>query len=342
MISNSSNTNLLIKQESEPDLKKGIDPCKRPIELLLRNGIILLDKPKGPTCNEIDILLKKMLNLDKVGHAGTLDPNVSGVLPILLSNSTKVVQALQGMDKEYITILELHSDRKPEEIKKAVYSFKGKIQQLPPVKSAVKRQLREREIYDIEILEIKGRHVLFRALVEAGTYIRTLCTAIGERLNTKAHMHSLRRIRSGPFKEDRLSNLHDIKDAIELYKKDKDETEIRKHIFPVEKGIEHLKMIIIKDSAIPSILNGAPLHIQGISQYSKKIKKKELVAILSLRNQLIGLAESQMKTDRIRTSTKGIATKTKRIVMDTDTYPKNWKTIKEKETNDNQSDANAC
>ena len=338
MIFNTSNTDLLIKHKSEPDLNKGINPHKRPIEHLLKNGIIFLDKPKGPTCNEVDIMLKRMLNLDKVGHAGTLDPNVSGVLPILLSNSTKILQALQGMDKEYITILELHSDKKPEEIKKAVNSFKGKIQQMPPVKSAVKRQLREREIYNIEVLEIKDRHVLFRAHVEAGTYIRTLCTAIGEKLNTKAHMHSLRRIRSGPFKEDKLSNLHDIKDAIELYKKDKDETEIRKHIFPIEKGIEHLKKIIVKDSAISSLLNGAPLHVQGISQYSKKIKKKELVAVLSLRTQLIGLAECQMKTDRIRTSSKGIAAKTKRIIMENDTYPKNWKTIKEKETNDNHGE----
>ena len=324
-----SGDDLLTKHEQQTDHILGHDPQNRPIKELLENGLILLDKPKGPTCNEIDTIIKNMLNLNKAGHSGTLDPNVSGVLPILLSNATKIAPALQKQDKEYVTILELHSDLDHKTIKDTIYSFIGDIEQMPPVKSAVKRQLRSRNISNIEILEIKDRHVLFTTNVEAGTYIRTLCNDIGKKLKTKAHMHSLRRTRSGPFTEQNLSTLHDIKDAIELYKEKGDESELRKHIYPVEKGTQHLKKIIVKDSCIASLLHGAPLHIQGISKYSKKIKKKTLVAILSQGGELIAISESQLKTDDIRTRNKGIAVKTKRIIMSQDTYPINWKTTEE-------------
>jgi H/ACA ribonucleoprotein complex subunit 4 len=323
-------TNLLIKTESPTDSQYGQIPEKRSIEDHIQNGIILLDKPKGPTCNEIDIILKKMFNLNKVGHGGTLDPNVTGVLPILLSNSTKILKALQGLDKEYVCILELHSKINPDLIKKTIKTFIGTNTQMPPKRSAVKRQLREREIYNIEILEIKDRHVLFKTKVQAGTYIRTLCVDIGKKLGTKAHMHSLRRIKSGPFDESNLSTLHDIKDAIEQYKEKNNETELKKHIYPIEIGTNHLKKIIIKDTAISSIINGSPLHIQGISKYSKKIKKNEQIVIYSLKNELIALATAKLKTDKIRTQNKGICATINRVIMPKNIYPNSWQENKQK------------
>ncbi|HJX51057.1 MAG TPA: RNA-guided pseudouridylation complex pseudouridine synthase subunit Cbf5, partial [Candidatus Nanoarchaeia archaeon] len=126
-----------------------IDKIKesKTIKELLEFGIINLDKSSGPTSFDVSHLIKKRLNLNKTSHFGTLDPKVTGVLPVALNRACKLTGFFLGEDKEYVGIMRIHEDISIEAIKKAIEEkFTGKILQTPPVKSRVKRQEREREI----------------------------------------------------------------------------------------------------------------------------------------------------------------------------------------------------
>ena len=199
-----------IKHPAETNPQMGKSPDKRSVQELIDFGLIVLDKPAGPTSHQASDFVQKILGIEKAGHGGSLDPNVTGVLPITLSNATRLSQVFLKGGKEYIGIMHIHKDIDDASIRKVQQSFIGKIMQLPPVRSAVKRQLREREIYTFDILEITGKDVLFRVSCEAGTYIRKLCTDFGDALKTGAHMLELRRTRASHLKEDLCVPLHYI------------------------------------------------------------------------------------------------------------------------------------
>ena len=163
---------ILLKKEAQTSDKFGFYPENRTVEELMQFGVINIDKPAGPTSHQVSAYLQKILNLDKAGHSGTLDPNVTGVLPITLNKSTKIVQTLLKAGKEYICLMHLHRPVEEFELYKVFEKFTGKIKQLPPIKSAVKRQIRERRIYYIELLDIIEQDVLFKVGCQAGTYIR--------------------------------------------------------------------------------------------------------------------------------------------------------------------------
>ncbi|MEM7820190.1 MAG: RNA-guided pseudouridylation complex pseudouridine synthase subunit Cbf5, partial [Candidatus Aenigmatarchaeota archaeon] len=193
-------------------------PGARPIMEHIRNGIIILDKPPGPTSHQVDTWIKQILGINKCSHGGTLDPRVSGVLVIALENSTKLMPVLLSSPKEYVALMHVHKDVPEHEIRNALNEFVGKIRQIPPQKAAVARRERLREIYFLEVIEIAGRDVIFRVGCEAGTYIRKLIDDIGKRLGAGAHMQELRRVRSGPFTEDRAVRLHELVDAVAALK----------------------------------------------------------------------------------------------------------------------------
>ncbi|MEX2060535.1 MAG: RNA-guided pseudouridylation complex pseudouridine synthase subunit Cbf5, partial [Nitrosopumilaceae archaeon] len=168
---------------------------KRSLEQLLKYGFILLDKPPGPTSHETVAWLKRILKIPKAGHSGTLDPQVSGVLPMGLGDGTKALEVLLYGPKEYHALGRLHSLPSKEKLNKVLEEFKGEIYQKPPQRSAVLRQTRTRTIYELELLEQKERLLLLRILCEAGTYIRKLIYDIGEILGPGATMIELRRTR---------------------------------------------------------------------------------------------------------------------------------------------------
>ena len=146
---------VLVKKETETDWNYGSDPNKRDIKELINYGIINLNKPSGPTSHQVSDYVQKILGIKKSGHSGTLDPKVTGVLPIALGKATRIVQALLKLGKEYVCLMYLHRPVSEKDIRENVKKFIGKINQLPPIKSAVKRRLRTREIYSFDVLEIE-------------------------------------------------------------------------------------------------------------------------------------------------------------------------------------------
>ncbi|MGC8543382.1 MAG: RNA-guided pseudouridylation complex pseudouridine synthase subunit Cbf5 [Vulcanisaeta sp.] len=303
----------------------GIPPEKRSMELYLKYGFVIIDKPRAPTSHEVAAWVKKMLGLDRAGHSGTLDPRVSGVLPIALGESTKAMPAINTLDKEYVMVMKLHGDVDDERLKAVLKEFTGAIYQRPPLRSAVKRQLRIKHVYELELLERDGRYVLVRMNVESGTYARKLAYDIGEVLGVGANMRELRRTRVGCFTEDEAVTLQDLRDAYILYKEYGVEDLLRTYVKPVEYMVKHLPKVWIRDSAVDAICHGAALAVPGIVKLTSNIKKGSLTAIMTLKNELVALGYAEMSSDDIMKAQRGIAVKTTRVIMRKNTYPPMWK-----------------
>lgn len=232
-----------------------------------------------------------------------------------MDNACKVIAALQGLDKEYKGEMLLHKDASLKDVKKIASSFIGKIRQTPPVRSAVSRREREREIYDFKITGKKGRVISFHVACQAGTYIRLLCHELGQRLGTGAHMTLLRRTRVGPFTEKSIVKKEELEEIAE-----KNQDKLANIVLPVEAAVEHLKHIIIKDSAVSAVVNGSPLYTAGISRVEKGIRPDEKMAILTLKGELVALATSKMTSGQMLRH--GKAAKTDRVIMGKGVYPK--------------------
>jgi len=300
---------------------------KRTIEQLLNYGIILLDKPPGPTSHETVAWTKRILKLPKIGHSGTLDPQVSGVLPLGLGEATKALGVLLYGPKEYHALGRVHSLPSKEKLEEVMDLFRGEIFQKPPQRSAVVRQTRTRTIYEFELLEQKERLLLTRILCESGTYIRKLYYDLGEILGPGATMIELRRTRVDQFREtDGLVTLHELANAFAIWEETKDASKLMKMIKPVEYAFSELKSVVIRDSAVDAMCHGAQLAIPGILQISSNLKKGDIVAIYTQKGEAVALAESVMSEEEIRDATKGYAFQTKRIIMAPKTYPKKWRT----------------
>ncbi len=309
----------LTKSEEETNEKFGKRPEDRSIEEQIKNSVIIVDKNSGPTSHQISLWAKEILGLNKTGHSGTLDPAVTGVLPVALENATKAMPVLSGLDKEYVGVMHLHHDVSEEVLKNSVASFIGKIKQTPPVKSAVARREREREIYYFDIVEIGDRDVLFKVGCEAGTYIRKLVHDIGQNLGVGAHMTELRRTKVGGFAEKNAVSLTEMKDAYEFWKAG-DETKLKKILIPIEFAIDHVKKIFVKDSAIGQIANGAPVYPNGITRIQEGIEAGETIAVFSLKNELVALGITKMTSEEMLNRKKGVAVRTDRVFIGKDIY----------------------
>ena len=325
--------NLVKINEDITNPEYGVYYDKRSIELLLEYGLILMDKPPGPTSHEVVAWTKRILEIPKIGHSGTLDPQVSGVLPLGLGEGTKALGVLLLGPKEYQALGRFHSLPSKEKLEQTLDLFRGEIFQKPPQRSAVVRQTRTRTIYELELLEQKERLVLLRILCEAGTYIRKLYYDMGEILGPGGSMIELRRSRVHQFSEDTLVTMHQLADAYATWKESGNGSKLSKMILPIEYSLSEIKSVVIRDSAIDSLCHGAQLAIPGILEISSGLKQGDLVGVYSQKGEVVALAESLMSENEIQDNTKGYAFQTKRIIMKPNTYPKSWRTsptLKEK------------
>ena len=314
---------IIVRREAETGDEFGCKPEYRPTGEIIDYGIVNIDKPKGPTSHQVSDFVQKILNMDKSGHSGTLDPAVTGVLPVAIGRGTRIVQALLTAGKEYVGIMHLHKDVGEKILKETIQNnFVGKIRQLPPIKSSVKRQMRTRSVYYFEILEIEDKDILFRVGTEAGTYIRKLIHDIGLKLKVGAHMAELRRTKAGPFDESTLFSLHELQDAFHFWKEEGNDTFIRKAIQPVENGAAHLPKIWIYDTTVESLCHGIDLKIPGISKLHDSIKVNDVVAVMTLKDELVALGTAKMDSNQM-TGEKGLAVSVEKVFMKPGTYKMN-------------------
>lgn len=313
---------ILTLNDEQPEDKYGCEPEKRTTKELLNYGIIVINKPRGPTSHQVADYVKKIVGADKSGHSGTLDPDVSGVLPTALGEATKITGLMLKSPKEYIGIMHLHSEVNNEKLAEGINTFIGTITQLPPRKSAVKREERQREIYEFEILEREEKEILFRVKCQAGTYIRKLIHDLGITLKTGAHMAQLVRTKAGPFTDKEMISLQDLTDAIHIWKEKNDETELRKIIKPIERLTENLPKLWARNSAVNSLTHGAHLNIPGIAKVEKKIQKGDMVAVMTLKNELVCIGTAYREAIMMQAARRGTAIIVDRVFMHSGVYPK--------------------
>ena len=288
------------------------------------NGIIVINKPKNYTSHDVVAKVKKILKLKKVGHTGTLDPNATGVLPLLLNSGTKLSKYLINHDKEYEVTLKLGiktdtldsegkilEERKvdtailenTENIKKVLNSFVGKQEQIPPIYSAIKVngkklyeyarsgekievQARQIEIYNIELekVDIEKQEIVFKVECSKGTYIRSLCEDIATRLGTIGYMKELNRTRVGSF---------GIEDSITLEELEKCEN-IKLKVLTMEELLKQKEKIILNKKQLELFLNGVKLDNDN---------QDGLYRIYNQDKQFIGIGviqENKLKRDIIK------------------------------------------
>lgn len=224
---------------------------------LLQFGILNIDKPSGPTSFQVSQYLKQKLATNKTSHFGTLDPMVSGVLPIGIGRACRLSDWFMHKDKTYVGIMRLHKEVPDTQLQEVITHFIGTINQLPPVRSRVKRALRERTIKSFTIKEQVGTDVLFETTVQAGTYIRKLIHDMGLQLGG-AHMLELRRTQASLFKEP-AHTLYEFENAVEAYNKG-DKQALQSMILSPHNIIkEVLPIIQAPAQIITQLLKGKPL-----------------------------------------------------------------------------------
>ena len=291
------------------------------IHLWNRAGIIVIDKPRGPSSHQVAAWVGNMLGC-QVGHSGTLDPQVSGVLLIMLGNAVRLAPLLLQHEKEYVCLMRLHRAVDRECVLKMAEEFTGRLYQRPPRKSAVKRALRIREISKLEILDIDGRLVLFRVQCDAGTYIRSLCHHMGLALGAGAHMQELRRTRSGAFGEEKMCTLHDVQDAV-IAARDGNPAALHSLILSVDAAVPELPTVIIRDTAIDAVSRGARLAGVGVMSMTG-FNKGDTVAVLSRKNEFVCLGTALVPSASFKPGETGLVIAPTAVFLQPGTYPRGW------------------
>jgi len=314
--------NAHLARKGDTMMTDAVDPAvPEKIHLWSGSGIIVLDKPKGPSSHEVAAWVGKMLGCP-VGHSGTLDPQVSGLILIMLGNAVRLAPLLLQHDKEYVCLMRLHGDASPEHIREVATEFTGRLYQRPPRKSAVKRNLRIRTILEMEILDIEGRLVLFRAKCDAGTYIRSLCHHMGLALGVGGHMQELRRTRSGTFTEGDMHTLHDVQDAA-VAARSGDRSALVSMILPVDRAVPDIPPVIVRDTAIDAICHGAVLAGVGVIS-NPTFERGQTVVLLSQKNEFIGLGRALVPSSGFTPGQTGLVIAPTTVFMAPGTYTRGW------------------
>lgn len=315
----------LVVLHETPESKHGKRPEERSLDERIRLGVAVVDKPQGPTSHQVSAWVRDMFGVPKAGHSGTLDPHVTGVLPVALADATRAIDAVLEGDKEYVGVMQLHQDVDARRVRSMMERFVGDIYQIPPVRSAVRREQRVRHVEELEFLEVSARNVLFRVRCESGTYIRTLCADLGEALGVGANMLDLRRTRTASFAESDAHPLNAFRDALAFWREDHDEGPLRSLLRPLESLLVHLPRIVVKDTAVDAVCHGANVHVPGVAKLSSHIKRGQVVGVFTGKDEAVALAKSMMTSDEITVAKSGVAADVSRVLMDPGTYPKLWR-----------------
>ncbi|MEF8873241.1 MAG: RNA-guided pseudouridylation complex pseudouridine synthase subunit Cbf5 [Candidatus Thermoplasmatota archaeon] len=301
--------------------KWGEFPSKRPLEEAIPRSLMIIDKPEGPSSHQVSSWVQRIFGR-KAGHSGTLDPNVTGVLPVGLGKTVRLLDLLHSAPKEYVAAMKFHANVDKRKVRDILQEFVGKIYQMPPVRSGVKRRKRKREIYSIELLDSRGRDHLLRVKCESGTYVRTLCKDIGNAVGTGAHMMELRRTEAGRFEEKETIFLHDVKDAYE-YHREGSEEDLKEVLLPYERALNIFPKVKVKDTAAGSILNGADLAVPGVLEMDE-FSNDDKVALVSVKGEGLAVGKALYDAEDVLDKNKGLVVKTDRVFSPTGEYPKTW------------------
>ena len=282
------------------------------------NGVINIYKNTGMTSFDVVAMVRRVAKMKKVGHTGTLDPAASGVLPVCLGKATKIIDYIMENKKVYRVNLKLGmftdtydlegevlrekdaSHITKDEILNCINSFVGTIDQVPPMYSALKqngvrlyelarqgievhREARKVTIYSIENIKIESNdNIQMDVCCSKGTYIRSLCYDIGEKLNVGATMTALERIQNGPFTKEEAINIEDLTEEL-----------LEKHIISIEKALDSFKKIIVNEKFGKLLRNGVKVFDNRM--YSEEVEFNKLYRVYEDNRVFLGLGKRDEK-----------------------------------------------
>ena len=304
----------------------GCIPNDRTLEELLECGIILIDKPSGPSSHQLAAWARAMLGITRIGHGGTLDPFATGLLTLLCGRSTKVTGELLKKPKKYVAVIRFKRPIESEELQGLVSKMQGEIYNVPPKESAVKVQVRTRDVTKSELIQTEegDRVHLLSIDCEAGTYIRTMVKDLGLLSGNKCELLELHRSRSGPLEDQMACSMQQLADAVFLWKEHDDPRGLERLVCPVETVLNDIPRIVIKDGAVSALSHGAPLARPGVVSVPKGLPLGSTVLISSLKGEAVAISELSVHSDSIPEMRSGQIAAPKSVIMPPGTYPQTW------------------
>jgi H/ACA ribonucleoprotein complex subunit 4 len=288
-------------------------------------GVILVDKPPGPSSHQLASWARDILGLKRLGHGGTLDPFATGALTLLLGKATRLTEVVLSGNKTYIAILKIDSSISSKQVEEVLERFSGEVYNVPPLESAVKIRVRTRVIQEIKLLESDQEDGLHTVSVscQAGTYIRTLARDIGLMLGTPCVLSELHRHSTGSFEQSSLCTMQQLADAAMLAEEG-DEEALCRLIAPVERILGSIPGVWVRDSAIASICHGAPLAVPGVVSLDSDMSPGDKTVIWSSKGEAVAVGEMIVGSSDVPNMTEGELIKPKIVLMDKDEYPGAW------------------
>jgi len=298
------------------------------LQELCERGIILINKEAGRTSHDEVAFVKSILRragvVTKVGHSGTLDPKVTGLLVLGLGKGTKVLEYMLLSEKQYIGEMVFHAHATREQLESAIREFTGSIEQLPPRKSAVKREVRTRDVYKIEIqsFDYENKNATLLCAVERGTYIRKLFHDMGEYMGIRSHMGDLHRIKVGPFAEEEgMVTSKEFADVIMKTKSFNPFVRFRALqqakllIRPIEDAVPMFWNVILHPTVERHIGSGADVYIPGVESIDAEAQVGDTVGVYTNDRELIALGVLRITSADLAHESRGVAVETKKILI---------------------------
>jgi tRNA pseudouridine55 synthase len=304
----------------------------------LRDGVLNIDKPSGWTSHDVVAKLRTLLGVKKAGHAGTLDPAATGVLPVCFGRGTRIVEHLIGAEKEYRVVMRLGEETDTEDatgtvlrraekveidparVKATLEEFVGDYDQVPPMYSAIKvkglpmykaaragknveRAPRRVRIHRILFEEIAGRDVRFTVCCSKGTYVRTLCADAGRRLSVGAHLLSLRRTRAGAFR---------VEEAVGLAEFEREVAEggWQARVYPLDRVLGDLPKVRVDERWGEKVRHGAPVPLARLNDRLEEVEEGGWVRVSDFGGTLLALARI------VRSGPAGPSLKIEKVLAD--------------------------
>ncbi len=303
----------------------GLPAWPAPIEERLAAGtFLLIDKPRGPSSHQVTAWARDLLGLRLAGHAGTLDPNVSGLLWVGVGPALKLLPLVLEFPKRYVGAVNFHAAVPRRELDRVVAEFTGPIYQTPPVRSAVKRERRVRTIHRLNVLETEGTRALLDVVADSGTYIRTLAVDLGEALGTGALLEELRRVSTGPFDEAQSVPLTSLADAVAQARAG-EAGPLLALLHPLEEVWQQFPSLVLKDGAASAVAHGAGLAKGGILAVPKPFNQGARVVLVTRSGTLLATGVALHGSTELGNVPHGWVVGETRVFVDAEKFPTLWR-----------------
>jgi H/ACA ribonucleoprotein complex subunit 4 len=286
-------------------------------------AFVLVDKPRGPSSHQVTAWARDLLGLPLAGHAGTLDPNVSGLLWVGVGPALKLLPLVLEFPKRYVGVVVFHGAVARADLDRVIEEFTGPVYQTPPVRSAVKRERRVRTIHRLSVVERDGVRAVIDLVADSGTYVRTLAVDLGEALGVGAHLEELRRTATGPFTEAQSVTLTELSDAV-ARRREGDSAPLLALLHPIEEVWKEFPTIVLKDAAASAVAHGAGLASGGVLSLPKPFARDARVALVTRSGELVATGVARHGSAEIGAVRHGWVVEDTRVFVDPARFPALW------------------